>query len=197
MSVLHDIQAYLLTGGSSRRMGKDKASLLVDGASITWRIATSLQRAGYPVVILGREPVPPFGFQRDSQENQGPLCALADVHPDAPKFFAVSCDLPRFDPRIVEVLNKNLDTYEAVTPMLGGKAQPLCALYRREALEVARRLVAAGERRVMVWVRHLNVRWIGEEEFQREGISIECLENANTPEDWKRLTGVSPFDLGD
>ncbi len=192
-----EIQAYLLTGGFSTRMGKDKGSLLVDGVPLAERIATSLHDAGYPVMVLGRERIPPFDFQRDREERQGPLCALADVLPSAPKFFAVSCDLPGFDARIVEVLNRKLDNYEAVVPRIRGEPQPLCALYKKETLGVARRLVHQGERRMKEWLNHLNVRWVDEEEMLREGIPPESLENVNTPEDWERLTGASPFEFGE
>jgi molybdopterin-guanine dinucleotide biosynthesis protein A len=191
--VAQDIQAYLLTGGLSTRMGRDKASLLVNGVPVARRIALSLQEAGYPVVVLGREPIPPFEFQKDREANQGPLKTLADVYPDAPKFFAVSCDLPRFDARIVEVLNKKLDSYDTAVPCLRGEAQPLCALYRTEALEVARSLISRGERKMKEWLRHLHVREVSEEEILSEGLTLECLENANTPEDWERLMGAPPF----
>ncbi|MST35182.1 NTP transferase domain-containing protein, partial [Acidimicrobiaceae bacterium USS-CC1] len=50
-----DVAALLLTGGRSRRMGRDKAALVVGGRTLAQRTADLLRRAGLggPLLELG------------------------------------------------------------------------------------------------------------------------------------------------
>ena len=95
------IEAVLLTGGASRRMGEDKAALLVDGEPLGHRTARVLAEAGYPVTVLGAEPLEGHGFQRDASPHEGPLTALRRFKPTAEAVFVAACDMPVFDSRLV------------------------------------------------------------------------------------------------
>ena len=44
----------VLTGGASRRMGRDKALVLVDGETLGERVVDALRRAGASDVSVGR-----------------------------------------------------------------------------------------------------------------------------------------------
>jgi len=65
--------ALLLAGGASQRMGRDKASLLVEGVPMVVRVAHTLRKAGHrPILIAVRD-----GQQR--REIGGLLAHLTDV----------------------------------------------------------------------------------------------------------------------
>jgi molybdopterin-guanine dinucleotide biosynthesis protein A len=168
------IEAVLLTGGASRRMGEDKAKLVLDGEELAVRIARLL--GDIPVTVCGREPLPHRAFIEDKEAFAGPLAALARFEPSADLVFVSSCDLPGFDPEIVIRLQGALGASYAAVPEAEGKLQPLCALYRREAFDVARRLVAGGERRVMRWLEFLDYVAV-------PGIDPRWVKNVNSPED--------------
>jgi molybdenum cofactor guanylyltransferase len=174
-----EIEAILLTGGASRRMGRDKASIEVDGVPMAQRIARELFSLGIPVTAAGRAPLEGCEFLPDAEEYAGPMAALARFRPERRFVMVVSCDLPAFHGGVVLRLREILRGYDAAVPMRDGRLQPLCALYRAEALETLHRLVEGGERRIMRWLQGLDlaVTWT-----ERCGLA-EAAKNANTPED--------------
>ena len=174
--MIENIEAILLTGGASRRMGMDKAKILVEGEELAARIARLLSEAGVSVTICGRVRIGDYGFQRDSEEFAGPLAALAGFEPSRDFVFVASCDLIGFNAAIVEMLVDCLGGHDGAVPTLEGRLQPLCALYCARAIVAARTLSSSGERRVMRWIDGLDVVAVPD-------INSSWIANANTPED--------------
>lgn len=179
-------ECILLTGGASRRMGFDKSKLKVNGQPIAALIATSLTSAGYAVTVLGREPVAGFALQLDAAEFEGPLAALAAFEPKANTVFVAACDMPRFDPEVVPILSGVLDRFaeaEVAVPVLEGRRQPLCALYRKSAWTVLPGLLAERRRSMMAWLDAITVHEVFETEFQEGAVDPASIRSVNTPEE--------------
>src|ERR1700736_1061525 len=68
--------ALLLTGGTSRRMGRDKATLPVNGTPLAERTATLLAQVADPVVEVGPGWTGLVAV-REEPAGQGPLAAMA------------------------------------------------------------------------------------------------------------------------
>jgi len=175
------VQAAILTGGSSSRMGRDKAKLVVQGEPMAQRIARLVAAKGIPITILGQEPLPECAFLQDEGEFAGPLNALSRLTPTADFVFVCSCDIPGFQAEAIDILLGEILEHEAAIPMAGGRLQPLCALYKSSVFDRAKELVGLGETRVMRWLDTLDVRRV---EIRYEG----WVANANTAEEWERLT---------
>ncbi|MBX3117467.1 MAG: molybdenum cofactor guanylyltransferase [Fimbriimonadaceae bacterium] len=192
------IEAIVLTGGASSRMGEDKAGLTVGGEPQAKRIADIIAATGHRVTILGRSPIHGHNFLADAEEFRGPLAALSRYDPFSEFVFVASCDMPRFDPRIVPVLRTGIDSasgeaqnegvFDAAMPVIGGKMQPLCALYRRTAFLKIPEVVSAGKASLMSWLDLLNVRPFEAAELRSEGLDPHCVHSANTPEEFQGLT---------
>lgn len=181
------IEAVLLTGGASRRMGSSKADAPVDGVPMARRIAQALLDEGMPVTVLGREPLSCCRFLPDAEEYAGPSAALARFEPAEPRVFVASCDLARFDARLPAALAAIMADQEAAAPVLDGRAQPLCAVYSAEAFAVLRRLTAAGERRLMPWFDALRWRPVTANDLAAAGLDPRCVQSANTPDELRAL----------
>ncbi|HEY0868516.1 MAG TPA: molybdenum cofactor guanylyltransferase [Fimbriimonas sp.] len=176
---MNGVEGVLLTGGASRRMGTDKAGLPVEGRSLALKIAEELRKACEPVTVLGRRPLQGFEFLLDEDEFQGPMAALARFAPTQPYVFVASCDLPLFESSVVQDLAARIEGYDAAIPDLGGRLQPLCALYRREAFDRLRDLREKGEQRIMRWIDGLDIVTVP---------GWEATRNVNTPEEWSSLS---------
>ena len=87
------IEAVVLTGGESRRMGFDKASIAIDGVPQADRIVRQFLAAGLPVTVLGRQPINGAAFLPDEEMFGGPIAALTRFVPSAEFVFVSSCDL--------------------------------------------------------------------------------------------------------
>ncbi len=179
------IEAAVLTGGMSRRMGVDKATLLVDGVPQAERIVSSLTAFGIPVTTLGRVPTPGASFLADSEEGGGPVAALGRFRPSSDLVFVASCDLPLFDAALVPLLASFIGDLEAAVPMVDGWRQPLCGLYQASVFGSMRDSSCA-----MDWLDGLSCRVVGEEELLAAGIDPRSVNGANTREELDEALGT-------
>lgn len=173
-----DRSALLLTGGASRRMGFDKASIMIGGEPISLRLSRILRAAGWEPTILGRTPLKGFAYQADSESFGGPLSALRKFTPKSDLIFVLSCDVPLFRAEILEAFEGRLGDKQAVIPSLNERLQPLCGLYRREAWD---RLDQLESSRVMDWIGLLEVEVVSECDLIQSNLQPNWCKGVNTP----------------
>lgn len=135
-----NISAVLLAGGESRRMGKDKATLLCRGRPL-WQIQFDLLRTLQPeeIFVSARTDPPwrPAGAQFISDEppSRGPLsglsAALARISTD--HLLALAIDMPLMTEKYLRLICKLIEPARGVLPMIGNRAEPLVALYPKGA----------------------------------------------------------------
>lgn len=182
------IETVLLSGGESRRMGENKTLLKINGEPMGIRIARLLDTAGYPVTILGEFPKDSaFRVIPDSTPHLGPLRALSEFIPSSNFVFVSACDIPLFDPRIIQVLFSKISDKDAAMPTINHQVQPLCALYRSSTFSVAKKLVEEGETRIHGWIKNMNVINVTAEELLAEGLDSRCALGANTREELNKI----------
>jgi molybdopterin-guanine dinucleotide biosynthesis protein A len=138
--------AVVLTGGSGSRMGGvDKASIELDGVTLLERSLAATVTAVEVVVVGDQVPTTrPVTWTREDPRGGGPAAGLLagiDRFLRPPDLLAVlAVDMPRVGPgtfaRLVEALTPSYDGALLVDG--DGRRQPLCAVYRRRALEAAR-----------------------------------------------------------
>jgi molybdopterin-guanine dinucleotide biosynthesis protein A len=93
----------VLTGGQSRRMGADKAFVVVDGRPMVIAVADALWEAGCsPVECQGGDvaALSAFGVhaEPDGDAGAGPVAAIADAsHRLGRPIVVAACDLPNLD----------------------------------------------------------------------------------------------------
>ena len=184
----NDFEAVILTGGASRRMGVDKASLVVDGKRLVERLIQDLVSIDCPVTVLGREPEPGARFLADSVEYAGPLTSLRNFESSREFVFVLSCDVVRFSVETVVKFLEEIGNYDAVVPVVDGFEQPLCALYSDRTFQA---LHANSEMvRMKDWNALLNTRKLFEDDLLTLGIHPLSVQGANTLEDFHRLVAA-------
>ncbi len=191
VTCLADVEAILLTGGASRRMGTDKASLKIEGECLAERTARLLGEHCAKVTILGRTPVTGYSFQLDTESFRGPRRVLDVCQTSLPFVFVASCDMPRFSPSIVFALRKKIADYDASIPVVDGFDQPLCALYKSSVLGHP----VEGEDSMRALIQKLRIVRMTSEDFSYLNVDIEALRSCNTMEEFVGLT--SPASGGD
>ena len=186
-----NIEAVVLTGGASIRMGQNKAELLIDGIPMAQRIVQELADIQLPITVLGRNPIEGAQFQMDLDHYGGPLAALAGFTPKKDLVFVTSCDLPLFDARVVHFLYSRMFKADGVVPIINGRHQPLCALYQASSLAIARGIFALGERRIMKWLDRLELLEVNEADFINASIPTVSVMGVNTREEFERIVSKS------
>jgi molybdopterin-guanine dinucleotide biosynthesis protein A len=138
----------LLTGGSSRRLGVDKATLVVDGTTLAVRGAAVLQAVCEVVVEVG-PGVSGLPAVREDPPGAGPLAALAAGAQELARRSArdpvilLAVDLPRVTTPLLELL-RDWPGEPTVVPAVDGRLQLVCARYGVDALIAAGSLLTAG-----------------------------------------------------
>lgn len=163
-------------------MGRDKASLLIDGEAQAARIVRLLAEAGVSTTVLGKAPIPGAGFLADDETVGSPIDALRRFRPSAEFVFVLSCDLPRFDSRLVGVLVEAIGEAQAAAPFVDGFRQPMVALYRRSAFD----RLDEDARCPMDWLKALDPVLVDEATL---GNLAHATRGANTPEELAALVG--------
>jgi molybdopterin-guanine dinucleotide biosynthesis protein A len=195
--------AVILAGGQSRRMGRAKAALPFGKRTILERLIAELgknfddlliiaapkQTETFAVEDLIRTASAPVRLLRDRTPYQGAASALACGLTAASNevAFACSCDLPLLRAEVALALCTMLSDYQAVIPGVGGKPQPLCAVYRRQVADVIEMKLASGERRLTQLTQELNARRPREGELRRVDPELYSFVNVNTPQDYNRV----------
>jgi molybdopterin-guanine dinucleotide biosynthesis protein A len=138
--------AVVLSGGSGSRMGGvDKASIELDDVTLLERSLAATMNAVEVVVVGDQVPTTrPVTWTLEDPRGGGPAAGLLaglDRFLRRPDLLAVlAVDMPHVGPgtfaRLVAALEPSYDGAVLVDP--DGRRQPLCAVYRRAALERAR-----------------------------------------------------------
>ena len=145
------ISAVLVAGGESRRMGRDKASLLYLGKPL-WQIQVETLRKLQPQEIFvsaRRDPSwrpDDVQFIADIPPSRGPLSGLAAslYRTSTSHLLALAIDMPWMTNKYLEFLCATIEPGRGILPKIGDRAEPLAAIYPREAaLEIGNALTGA------------------------------------------------------
>lgn len=189
-----EIEAFILAGGASSRMGSDKSQLLLDDQTFVERITTTLRMVTDSVSLVG-----PF--------NNSELPIVADVYPKWGALgglhaaltacqrewaIVVACDLPLVTAELFQRLASLDNGHQAIVPIQpDGRPQPLAALYRVDPCRrVATELIEAGRRRPLDLLESVHTRWVDFAEIANLAQAERFFVNINTPEDYYGIIRV-------
>lgn len=150
---LPEVSAFVLAGGKSSRMGRDKALLEFEGEPLIARALRTLRLITPEVAIAGGDA----GLARyapvveDLYPGQGPLGGIVSALGQSERAWSLflAVDMPFVDEGTLRgVLSGIGPEVQGVLAEYAGVTQPLCAVYARAALPVLRRELEAGNRRV-------------------------------------------------
>jgi len=130
----------LLAGGDSRRMGRDKATIEFEGRPLWERQLAVLRNLGLQNVFISARTPPswlPLDVELllDDPPSRGPLSGLAKALDTirTTHLIALAVDMPfQSDEQLARLVDSATAGCGAV-PMLGMHAEPLAAIYPREA----------------------------------------------------------------
>lgn len=186
--MIEDCTALILAGGDSRRMGQDKAALVLDGKTLLESVTATMQAVFSTVIVSVRQlragvEVPQVF---DEQPASGPLAGLIAglAQADTPWVFAVACDMPFVTQAVVRYLASCRAGFEAVVPMVDGYPQPLAAFYAQSALQTMRANMAAGDRSLRGVLEKLEVRYVSEAELRECDPQLRSFFDLDTPQDF-------------
>lgn len=187
------VTAAVLAGGRSMRMGVDKTLLDVDGEALLARVVEVVGGVCTDVVVVTNRPeaVAQAGIPGDvvvlvdEVEYQGPLGGLVTALKGASQdwVLAVAADMPWVNPDVVRALWDARGNAQVVVPNTPKGLEPLLALYHRDCLPAARRVLDTGRRRIVAFFGDVSVVEVPVETLRGIDPDLASLFNINTPED--------------
>lgn len=193
------IAGFILAGGVSSRMGRDKGLLDFGGVPLLVRTARLLEPLVAKVTVvgtphryaaLGLHVISDDVHTEDARDRigLGPLAGIAAALEATHSSWnlIVACDLPYLSAEWVDwlILRALGSSGEAVVPRTERGVEPLAAVYRREC---AARITAAlerGTRNVSDAIQELRLDFVNSREWRDIDPKGLILRNMNRPEDY-------------
>lgn len=182
------LNALVLAGGRSRRMGSDKALLERGGVSQLEHSVTLLSSFADRTFVSVREDQQEEPERRrfeqivDRYEDIGPVAGILSALEATPgaDWLVVACDLPNVDAQTIEQLLEHRGGGEQ--PFIAYRSshddlpEPLCAVYRAGSDAIIRQFVAEG----IICPRKMMIR---SDTLLLTQANPAALDNVNTPDD--------------
>jgi len=192
IKVVPPVYGLLLAGGRSRRFGRDKAGIEVDGQALLARIFTLIGSVCDQVFVSVRADQVDEALRKqyrliaDERPELGPAGGILAAHAHSPDvaWFITACDMPLLDEASIRLLVESRRAEKGGTGYrspLDGLPEPLCAIWEPATLKKFRQRVESGgglsPRDMLV---DANAELI-------DAADARVLANVNTPADLERL----------
>lgn len=186
------IVGVIVAGGQSRRFGSDKAFSLYKGKLFFQHSLQAVSSfADEVIIVTSRTLFPRFNTManvkvvEDMEEFKGcgPLAGIYTAMNEyqAEWYAVLPVDVPLVTSSLVDCLVSKIDgTYDAIVPVIGGKLQPLLALYRNSVRERIYDQLVREEYKMGTILKGLSVLYLTEEEIGER----EAFHNINTKQDY-------------
>lgn len=176
---------FVLVGGRSSRLGRDKALLPWGNQTLVESIAAKVRGATGNVALVGRPEVDPLidiECIPDMRPGLGPLSgietALQSGRGDLN--LIVACDLPLLESEWLKLLIQSAEIRKAacvVATEPTGRVHPLCGVYQADCLPLVSKAIDEGHLKLMDLIGELRAEFIE--------VSVPVW-NVNTPEEWQQ-----------
>lgn len=187
------LTGIVLAGGASRRMGRDKAFLELDGKPLIAHVIERMAHVCTEVLVVAGDVQPYAGLSarlvQDRFRNVGVLGGLdagleAAAHELA---LAVGCDMPFLKPDLLWAFVGWAEGFDVVVLRQGKQVEPLHGAYRRTCLPAIEGAIHAGERRIVSFFPHVRVRYVTPKDVLPFDPGLHSFRNVNTPEEWEAV----------
>jgi molybdopterin-guanine dinucleotide biosynthesis protein A len=184
MSINRLDSAVIFAGGKSSRMGEDKSLLPFNGYSTLAEYQYNrLSKIFNRVYISAKSDK--FNFQSNIIEDiysiSSPLVAIVSIFEtlDIDEIFVLSVDAPFVDREVIKhIYNTALPSKDAVVALSPNGAEPLCAIYKKETLPSAKKLLEKDSHKLKILLNTINTQYV-------EFTSKDKFKNLNYPQEYR------------
>ncbi len=186
------VTGVILVGGKSRRMGRDKAFLEVEGQTLVEITLAALRQCLPTIILVGDRPERFAGLGLPVYPDIYPGSALGGlytglVQAESSHIFVSSCDLPYPSAPLIRYLAELATGNDVVVVQGESGYEPLFALYSQGCLEPIRRRILAEKYCVYDFYPQVTTRIVTLAEIAALGDPRHFFLNLNTPEEYRRI----------
>jgi len=194
------VGAIILAGGTSSRMGQDKAMLTHNGMTFLEHTICKMLTVATDIIVVVDTPdkysIPCGRLLADLYPDTGPVGGILTGLMALPHgyHYVVACDMPDISVAVLELLYKAATLpYDAILPEINGFVEPLCGVYSHTAKPKLMAFLESGKRAAREAVSLLSVKRVGEGVLRRVDPECKSFENINTMEDLARFQQRTRF----
>ncbi len=180
-----------MSGGKSRRLGRDKASVLLAGKPLIAHVYDAAKSVFDDIMVVSGVNGSSYGLDarvvRDFLPLSGSLTGVVSalLAADAEYVFAVGCDMPFVTPEAMRHVVAAAKGEDIVMPRVEGVLEPMHALYRRSCISPLLTELVRGHMKIIRLVDLFTMRVLPPDPvFFNRGMSV--FMNINTEEDLRR-----------
>jgi molybdopterin-guanine dinucleotide biosynthesis protein A len=184
-----DVAGFVLAGGKSSRMGRDKALIDFAGESLLSHAMETVRAVCHKSFVVG-DPTKYSSYGpivEDIYKDQGPLGGIhaALTFSAAELNLIVAVDMPLITAELLQFLIAQARASPATicVPEIDGRLQPLCAIYRREFSSVAQAALKAQENKIGRLLKPERTYVVKKDILTQAGFSVNMFTNLNSPDD--------------
>ncbi len=168
-------------------MGRDKASLPVDGGTLLEWVVRTLGPSFADTIVSGVGAPSGARAVADLRPGAGPLAGIEAglAAAGTGHAFVLACDMPRVSARLAALLLERCRGHDVAMARVAGLDQPTCAAYDRAALPRITAFLDSGGRRAGALIAELDAVRVGEAELASSGIARGELADLDTPADYE------------
>ena len=194
----YNVTGILLAGGKSSRMGKDKALIKYGNETFMSNSLKKLHKL-FDEVIVVADNIEKYNIEnakiiQDIYPKMGPMGGIHAALKAAKNdwIFVIPCDMPMWQPFLVEEILKYRLDYDIVVPLINDHMEPLFALYKKTCIPgleecLNKNIIKVLELYPLVKTNYLELEKVYNEVDQCD----KNFFNINTPEDLYNMVKIN------
>ncbi|MBT3354567.1 MAG: molybdenum cofactor guanylyltransferase [Candidatus Scalindua sp.] len=191
------MNAAILVGGKSSRMGSNKAFLELKGKTFI-ELQIELLREIFDDIFISANTSSEYEYLnlsifKDVYPGKGPLGGIYTslINSSSLHTFMLACDMPFIGPELINHLKDLTKEYDVVIPKSEKGLEPLHAFYSKKCIDPIKRSLEEDNLRITSFFPHVNVKIVELDNLNLSDSFKNSIKNLNTRDDYEDVTKSS------
>jgi molybdopterin-guanine dinucleotide biosynthesis protein A len=191
------MNAAILVGGKSSRMGSNKAFLELKGKTFI-ELQIDLLREIFDDIFISANTSSEYEYLnlsifKDVYPGKGPLGGIYTslINSSSLHTFMLACDMPFIGPELINHLKDLTKEYDVVIPKSEKGLEPLHAFYSKKCIDPIKRSLEEDNLRITSFFPHVNVKIVELDNLNLSDCFKNSIKNLNTRDDYEDVTKSS------
>jgi molybdopterin-guanine dinucleotide biosynthesis protein A len=188
------MNAAILVGGKSSRMGSNKAFLELKGKTFI-ELQIELLREIFDEIFISANTSSEYEYLnlsifKDVYPDKGPLGGIYTslINSNSLHTFMLACDMPFIGPELINHLKDLTKEYDVVIPKSEKGLEPLHAFYSKKCIDPIKRSLDEDNLRIISFFPHVNVKIVELDSLNLPDSFKNSIKNLNTRNDYEDVT---------
>jgi molybdopterin-guanine dinucleotide biosynthesis protein A len=188
------MNAVILVGGKSSRMGTNKAFLELKGKTFI-ELQIELLREMFDEISISANTPSEYEYLnlpifKDIYPGKGPLGGIYTslINSSSLHTFMLACDMPFVGPELIKHLKDLTKEYDVVIPKSENGLEPLHAFYSKNCIEPIKRELDENNLRIRSFFPQVNVKIVELDSLASSDHFKNSIKNLNTMADYEDVT---------